>query len=254
MAAYRCFIFPEALIAGDRVTLDLRESHHLVRVLRARTGAAVELLDGKGGRFRGELQRADAKRAEVRVRETEALRREGPELSLVQALPKGKAMDLILRMATEIGVRRIQPVFAEHGEVRIRGERLAGKVEKWRATMVESCKQCGLPFLPELEAPLPLRELGGADWFSRSGPGFVASLEAGSRPLAEEIAALKPAAGGPAAVSVAVGPEGDFSEGEYAWLREAGFRPVRLGANVLRAETAAAYILSVVDQLARASS
>jgi 16S rRNA (uracil1498-N3)-methyltransferase len=54
-----------------------------------------------------------------------------------------------------------------------------------------------------------------------------------------------------AEVVVAVGPEGDFTAGEYAALATAGFQPVRLGANVLRAETAAAYILSVVDQCAK---
>jgi len=48
-----------------------------------------------------------------------------------------------------------------------------------------------------------------------------------------------------------VGPEGDFTPAEYVALSEAGFLPVRLGANVLRAETAAAYILSVVDQCSR---
>ena len=55
-------------------------------------------------------------------------------------------------------------------------------------------------------------------------------------------------------VVVAVGPAGDFSVAEYAGLRDAGFKAVRLGANVLRAETAAAYILSVVDQATRSSS
>ena len=49
---------------------------------------------------------------------------------------------------------------------------------------------------------------------------------------------------------VAVGPAGDFSIAEYELLRASGFNAVRLGANVLRTETAAAYILSVVDQAA----
>jgi len=76
---------------------------------------------------------------------------------------------------------------------------------------------------------------------------IVASLEEGSRPLLETLNA----AGSLDEVIVAVGPAGDFSVAEYAQLRESGFKAVRLGANVLRTETAAAYILSVVDQAAR---
>ena len=78
----------------------------------------------------------------------------------------------------------------------------------------------------------------------------MASLEEGSRLLCEVLEA----AGEFDEVVVAVGPEGDFTEGEYGALAAAGFQPVRLGANVLRAETAAAYILSVVDQCASKGS
>jgi 16S rRNA (uracil1498-N3)-methyltransferase len=72
-------------------------------------------------------------------------------------------------------------------------------------------------------------------------------LEAGSRPLIDVLRARSDYQ----SIVIAVGPEGDFTSGEYAALRQCGFQPVRLGANVLRAETAAAYLLSVVDQCAR---
>jgi 16S rRNA (uracil1498-N3)-methyltransferase len=78
----------------------------------------------------------------------------------------------------------------------------------------------------------------------------VASLEEGSRPLCEVLEA----AGEFDEVVVAVGPEGDFTAGEYAALATAGFQPVRLGANVLRQKRPAAYILSVVDQCASKGS
>ncbi|NBB78901.1 MAG: 16S rRNA (uracil(1498)-N(3))-methyltransferase [Verrucomicrobia bacterium] len=250
MAAYRVFLFPDAIVAGDSLTLDARESHHLVRVLRARVGDWIEVLDGRGGRYSGQMTVADGKCVRVDVH---AFQREEPaacRLTLLQSIPKGKTMDLILRMATEIGATSVQPVFTDQGEVQIKGERLASKVEKWRMTMIESCKQCGLAYLPELSEPVTLR-----DWLT-SHPAadgdlrVVASLEAGSRPLREVLEG----ADAPREVVVAVGPEGDFAEGEYAALREAGFCAVRLGANVLRSETAAAYIMSVVDQRLRAGS
>lgn len=244
MASYRAFLFPEASVGEDSLCLDPRESHHLVRVLRARVGDSVEVLDGRGSLYPGCIAVADSKQVVLDLGE---VRREAPSpcrITLLQSIPKGKTMDLILRMATEIGTASVQPVFTDHGEVQMRGDRLASKVDKWRTTMIESCKQCGLPFLPDLSVPVSLDA-----WLAENtgtGPGLrlVASLEAGSRRLRETLED----AGTLERVVVAVGPEGDFSEREYAALREAGFQGVRLGANVLRAETAAAYILSVVDQ------
>ena len=245
MANYRSFIFPDATIEGDRVTLDSRESHHLVRVFRAREGDAVELLDGRGQVRSGVLEQADAKRALVRVKAERTVAAQLPPITLLVAVTKGKAMDLILRMATEIGATVVQPVFTDHSEVRLDAAREQTKLEKWELVLVEACKQCGLPWLPELKAPVRLD-----DWCPAAPAEtlkIVASLEAGSRPLKE----LLPAASATGGVVLAVGPEGDFSEKEYRLLREAGFLPARLGAQVLRAETAAAYLLSVTDQLLR---
>ena len=268
MARYRSFLFPEASVEANSLILDARESHHLVRVFRAKVGETVEVLDGKGARYLGRIAAADAKAVRVDVDEVVRDAPPMPRVTLLQSIPKGKTMDLILRMATEIGAVRVQPVFSDQGDVQIKGERLLSKVEKWRLTMIESCKQCGLGYLPELASPVSL-----VDWLSSnkavvsdlcsggrvSPPAelgehpvsatslrVVASLEDGSRPLRE----MLESAGVLKEVVVAVGPEGDFTAGEYEALRMAGFLPVRLGRNVLRAETAAAYILSVVDQCA----
>lgn len=244
MAAFRAFLFSDAVVEGDSLTLDARESHHLVRVLRAKRGDGVVVLDGRGQRYMGSIMRADAKGVGVAVDTVEAAASPACRLTLLQSIPKGKTMDLILRMATEIGATAVQPVFTDQGEVQIKGERLASKVDKWRTTMIESCKQCGVAWLPELGAPVPLREWLAAYHPDAGGMGVVASLEDGSRPL--RIALSE--AGAVEKIVVAVGPEGDFTAAEYAALRNAGFQAVRLGANVLRSETAAAYIMSVVDQ------
>jgi 16S rRNA (uracil1498-N3)-methyltransferase len=242
MARYRSFLFSEATVGEGFLILDSRESHHLVRVFRAQEGATIEVLDGRGRRYLGTIEVANGKAVRVAVDSVETVTLEGPRVTLVQAMPKGKAMDLILRMATEIGASVIQPVFTDQGE------HAQPKVDKWQLAIIEACKQCGLSHVPELAEPISLR-----DWLQRQAAAperslrVVASLESGSRPLAKTLIA----AGALDEVVVAVGPAGDFSTAEYELLREADFKAVRLGANVLRTETAAAYILSVVDQVGR---
>lgn len=229
------------------ITLEKRESHHLVKVFRARVGESVELLDGKGHRYLARLSKADAKAAVLEIEQVEEVPVPSLEVTLLQAMPKGKAMDLLLRMVTEIGITALRPVYSSQSEVRIPEERIDGKMEKWKATTIEACKQCGLPYLPEVQSPLDLKV-----WLEEHPPSadelrIVASLEAGSRLLLEALSSE----GLPGHIVLAVGPEGDFSADEYEALRGAQFVPVRLGDNVLRAETAAAYMLSVMDQFAR---
>ncbi len=241
MARYRSFLFPESTLGEGFLVLDPRESHHLVRVFRAKVGATIEVLDGRGKRYLGTIEVAHGKAVRVAVDSVEERAVLGPRVTLLQSMTKPKPMDLILRMATEIGASVIQPLITDQGE---RGQ---VKLDKWQLTMIEACKQCGLSFVPQLAEPIGLR-----DWLQSHTPlahtvRVVASLEAGSRPLVETLRS----AGAVDEVIVAVGPPGDFSVEEYASLRAAKFQPVRLGANVLRAETAAAYILSVVDQVAR---
>ena len=241
MAAYRAFLFPEATLGEDYLVLDRRESHHLVRVLRARAGERVEVLDGRGRCYAGRIEAAHSTALRVAVDAVEVRDLPGPRVTLLQSLTKPKPMELILRMATEIGANVIQPLLTDQGE------RAQAKFDKWQLTMIEACKQCGLRYVPQLSEPIGLRE-----WLQRHAPQartlrVVASLEAGSRPLHEALHA----AGASEEVIVAVGPPGDFSAEEYQLLRAAEFQAVRLGANVLRAETAAAYLLSVVDQVLR---
>jgi 16S rRNA (uracil1498-N3)-methyltransferase len=244
MARYRSFLFPEATRGEGFLILDPRESHHLVRVFRARVGESIEVLDGQGQRYLGRIELAHGKAVRVKIDHIEATAAVGPSVTLLQSMPKGKAMDLILRMATEIGASAVQPVITQQGEVQMDGSRLGTKLEKWRLTMVEACKQCGLSRVPQLAQPLKLQQWLNSNELPAQELRMVASLESDSCPLLEVMQRHNSLR----SVVIAVGPEGDFSGEEYAALRQAGFKPVRLGQNVLRAETAAAYLLSVVDQ------
>ena len=241
MARYRSFLFPESTVGEDFLVLDPRESHHLVRVFRAKVGATIEVLDGRGKRYLGTIEIAHGKAVRVAVDSVEQRAVLGPRVTLLQSMTKPKPMDLILRMATEIGASVIQPIFTDQGE------RVQVKLDKWQLTMIEACKQCGLSFVPQLVQPTALRDWLQVNSTADGSLRVVASLEEGSRPLIETLQS----AGALDEVIVAVGPPGDFSAEEYELLSGADFKAVRLGANVLRAETAAAYILSVVDQVAR---
>lgn len=237
------FLLPPEACRGDAVTLDEADSHHAARVLRLNPGDVVEVLDGAGTRLACRLTGV-GKRAVTAAVET---RLTGPAepfaVTLALALLKGRALDYAIQKATELGVRVIQPLAAERCVAHVAPADLSAKLAGWRATAAEACKQCGNPWLPEFRAPIPVVELPRT-----AGPGtlLVASLEPGGRRVADSLA------GRPAAVTICLGPEGDFTPAEYAALRAAGALPVTLGPHVLRADTAAITALALTLDALRA--
>lgn len=239
MAGLRTFFEGQHPAAGEVIALDPQEGKHLARVLRARPGEPVEVLDGRGTVTQATFLGEQGKTARLRVLSTRRHPQPRPAITLLQGIPKGKTFDSILRQSAEIGAARIVPMITERTEVKLSGDRAENKAGHWQAILREAGKQSGNPWFPELADAADLaRALQAA-----KGLRIVASLEEGSVPLVQSLQRAEP----PTEVTLAVGPEGDFSQREYQALREAGFQPVRLGHPVLKCDTAALYVLSVVD-------
>ena len=248
------------------LTLSADESHHLVAVNRARRGDPVVAFDGRGREWQCELLRESKNAAVLRVVSS---RQAAPplacEITLAQALPKGAAMDAIVRKATEIGAARIVPLESERSQVHLDGGRVDKKTDKWRVAALEAAKQCGNPWLPEI-APVQnaaefMRAVGAscAAVTAAAAPAaydlrLVASLHPGARSLKDILADYR-AASRPAPKSAVwlIGPEGDFSPAEMALAVGRGFAPVTLGPLVLRCETAAVCALSILSYELRAA-
>jgi len=157
--------------------------------------------------------------------------RESPlDVTLLQCVPRGDRMDLIVQKATELGVRRIVPLLSQHSVVRLGPEQAESRAAHWRAVAVSACEQCGRNRVPVIETALPLLHVLGA---APAGAALRLVLE----PDSAQEAPLTPAPGGP--VEVAIGPEGGFSPGELDAFAVAGFRRLGLGPRILRTETAA---------------
>ncbi len=242
---------PAAAAPGTVSELPLppAETHHLVNVNRARPGDPVVAFDGEGTEWLCRLDRIEGKKTAVLRVESTTIRPPLPcALLLGQGLPKGGAMDDIVRQATELGAAAIIPLATARSELHLDAERADKKREKWRTTAIEAAKQCGNPFLPRIE---PVQGLGA---FLASTPmrdaelRLVASLHPGARPLRAVLADFRAAHAGRAPRSAAwlIGPEGDLIPDEVAAALAAGWIPVTLGPLVLRCDTAAAYALSAL--------
>jgi 16S rRNA (uracil1498-N3)-methyltransferase len=234
------FYCPGELVSGGQVALPDQAAHHAAKVLRLRVGEPAVLFTGTGGEYEARVAHVGKHDVVMEVLAWREAERESPlRVTLAQAASAGEKMDFTLQKAVELGIDRIQPLLSERSVVRLSGERADKRVAHWQGVVTAACEQCGRNRVPGV---LPLTGLG--DWLgTREGaaPGLMLS------PTADRALRDLPRPDGP--VTLLVGPEGGFSDGELRAAERAGFAPVRLGPRVLRTETAALAALAAMQAL-----
>ena len=235
------------------ITLSEREAHHASHVVRLREGERVVALDGQGSELLCQVQAIRKSEVQLKVYQRNKIPPLPFEITLVQAVPKGKMMDTIVQKAAELGVHRIVPILSERTVPQIDSESGESKIEKWRWVAIDAIKQCGSAWLPHIDLPLkPAEFLGRGDRFDLS---LVAALQPGAKhPRAYFTEFHEEKRRQPKSISVWVGPEGDFTPAEMNLVRGAGALPITLGPLVLRSDTAAIYSLAVLNYELNAQS
>ena len=262
---HRFYIPPENW-NPDFLLLRGAEAHHARDVLRMKRGDRAVLFNGQGREITAEMVDLDG--GEIRLRklhetETSPLR---CRITLGQAIPKGKNMDLIVQKAVELGVADIVPLISERTIVDLDGKEAEQKRAKWQQIGIEAAKQCGQNWLPTVHEPQKLK-----DFFSNSvaavsdrrttseniGPQraplqfdlrLIGSLQPDAIQLKKILADYaEQHRDRPKNVLMLVGPEGDFTPAELALAKTHGCLPLTLGPIILRVETAAIYCLSVLS-------
>lgn len=248
----RFLIAPEA-VEGETFRLEGPEARHLVKILRAREGQSLELMDGRGAVYKAMIGRIEP---DGSVSGTLKILPRGqgdvfkPKLNLYASLIKAARWEWMLEKAAELGVASVTPVLARRSVVELRENgRVEAKLERWRRIMIAAAKQSKADEVPELAGPMKFAEavrsaagqgLTLLAWEGLAspepGPGLRSIIESSSKRLKD---------GG--AVNFFVGPEGGFSEEEASLARAQGIFLFSLGPRILRAETAALAAVSLVS-------
>jgi len=263
---HRFYIAPENW-NPDSLVLGGLEAHHARDVLRLQSGGRVVVFDGRGHEITAEI--ATVNREEIHLRKMHEARVPPLpcQITLAQAIPKGKNMDLIVQKAVEIGAVEIAPLISERTIVHLEAKEAAQKRAKWQQVAIEAAKQCGQNWLPTVQLPKTPR-----DFFLTVEAGVSPAQDFRTQPtrlppqnrgldlrligsLQSDAVHLKTVLADyerehrvrPASVLMCIGPEGDFTPAELNLARSNGCRPITLGPIILRVETAAIYCLSVLS-------
>ena len=235
------FYCPPPLPLGGLFDLPPEAAHHAARVLRLREGNRVEMFDGLGNACHGLIAELSGRRVVIGDITASNANRESPlPVLLAQAMSSSEKMDLVIQKATELGVAEIQPLDTERSVARLSAERTAKRLEHWRQVAISACEQCGRNLLPEIHAPLDimvwLQQMKGL-------PGTKLILLPQGATLLHSLE--KPQG----KVVLLIGAEGGFTGAESDAALRCGFTPTRLGARVLRTETAAVAGLAALQTL-----
>ena len=211
---------PEKAAAGATIAVTGEEFHHSARVVRVRTGEAVEVFDGRGFAASAQIEALANDHVLVRIGDSIDSRELPIDLRLAMSIINLDKLELVLQKATELGVRTIIPTVTDRAEVR--AERYRGKGDRWDRIVFEATKQSGRAVIPTVETPAPFRDV-----IARAGAKilFDADAEPTEAPRGD--------------VTLFIGPEGGWTDEELSLARQHRAAFQRLGPRRLRAETAA---------------
>jgi 16S rRNA (uracil1498-N3)-methyltransferase len=230
----------------DALVLTGTEAHHARDVLRLNCDDKVVVFNGRGREITAKI--VDLIGREVRL--TKLTESETPPLrsriSLGQAIPKRKNMDLIVQKTVELGAAEIFPLISARTIVDLAENEARKKQAKWQSVAIEAAKQCGQNWLPDIHMPRAMKQFfPGARPFDLQ---LIGSLQPGALHLKKILADFAAEhRHPPQSVLMLIGPEGDFTPAELALARSHGCQPITLGPIILRVETAAIYCLSVLS-------
>ena len=232
MARRRFFI---DRIHNQQAELTGDDARHLARVLRAEPGQQYEISDNQRA-YLAEILTASSRAITFRILEPLPLPPPMPEITLYAALIKFDRFEWLIEKATELGVMRIVPVNAERTEKGL-AMAAAKRMERWRKIARESGQQSRRLRMPEID---PVELFANAT--ANAAPSRFFLDEQPGPPLL--LQSVQPAP----AYAVLTGPEGGWTDRERSHAVTSGWRPVSLGSNILRAETAALAALAILSQ------
>ncbi len=218
---------------GGLVPLPTAEAQHALRVMRVSVGDSVILFDGQGRESTARIETTGRNECICTAEAVREVDRELPiSLHLAIALPKpDRAREMIERL-TEIGVAKVTPLIADRTQ-RPPSDSLIGKLQR---SVIEACKQCERNRLLEIDSAI-----AASGFFQQPHPGRCLIAQPGGNTMELSVSDVRQD------LTVAIGPEGGFSEGEVDLALKQGFNSVGLGPRIYRVETAATVVASMVS-------
>ncbi len=225
--AIPCFYLPELECDGVRVDLPETESAHALQSRRLKSGARINLTNGRGLTGRAEIIKTTKRLVTVQVESVTSHVRSEPGLTIAVAMPKGDRQKVMVDMLTQLGVTTIIPLVSRYSVTNVK----EAQIKKLQRLVIEACKQSQNPWFTEIAHPSSIAAVldqAAAAYYANQGGDSISEYKNIEGP-----------------VTVLIGPEGGFSESEVDEFEKNEIASISVGQHILRTETAAIALASV---------
>ncbi len=236
------FYTPVDKISGDCLTIDGEEAKHILSVLRHGCGDMIDVVDGRGTKYRVLIEEVSRDFLEGKILSRKQMENEPVcRVTLAQSICRKERMDFVVEKATEIGVGAIIPLTTERSLIKVSGaSREKKKIERWKRIAIAGMKQSLRTILPEIHDIIPFEQV--LPEIKNYDLCLIGSLDKDSISI-KECEQLRSKLRN---VLLVVGPEAGFTEEELSQAKTRGAIPISLGTRRLRTETAGVVFLSLV--------
>ena len=236
------FFVTKDKISGNEIIIDSEDAKHIKKVLRICVGDTITVCDGSGRDYTAKVSDIDENQVLCEIVESKKCDTEPKiKITLFQGLPKASKMDYIIQKNTELGICEITPVAMSRCVVKLENKKAEEKkTERWQKISAEAAKQSGRGIIPTVNMPVTFDDV------IKSVENFdlvFAPYECEEETRLRDIVEAHPDAEN---IAFIIGPEGGFDPVEIEKLKKTGIKTVTLGKRILRTETAAEAVISML--------
>ena len=240
------FFITNQAIKEDKIEILGDDTNHIKNVLRKKVGETLNLCNTDTLEdYLCKITKIEDKKIELEIVEKIKKNAEpNTKVTIFQGLPKADKMEWIIQKAVELGVYDITPVEMKRCIVKLNEKDKTKKIERWQKISEVASKQSGRNRIPKINAIISLKDI--CQFISNYDIVIVAYEEEKENTLKTELKKLKEIKKENLNIAVLIGPEGGIDFSEIQLLQEKGVKVVTLGNRILRTETVALNILSII--------
>ena len=240
------FFVKNEQITEKNITILEQDVNHIKNVLREKVGNEIVICDfNKKIDYLCKISSMNEEKIECKIIENlETNSESNVKVTIFQGLPKSDKMELVIQKSVELGVYDITPVEMKRCIVKLNEKEKSKKIQRWQKISEVAAKQCGRNIIPKINNIVSLKN--AVETFKEYDKVIVAYEKESQNTLKEEIIRLKELGQTELKIGIIIGPEGGIAEEEIKVLEENGVSVVTLGKRILRTETVALNVLSVI--------
>lgn len=237
------FFVKDNQISGNVINIMGTDVNHIANVLRLKTGDEIQVCnEDKGVNYNTKIIEINKENVKCSILETmESNAEAGIHINILQGLPKAEKMELIIQKCTELGVKEITPVEMERCIVKLDGKSENKKLERWQKIAEVAAKQSGRDLIPKINNVTNIKNICN---MLEDYDIVLVPYENEKNTTLKEVLEKVPKKN--LKIAIVIGPEGGFEEKEIKMLGQSNCEIITLGNRILRTETVAIAMTSVI--------